>query len=279
MIERIVQFGDGGALSGVFHAPPVQHVAGPALLLFNAGVVHRIGAHRLNVKIARALGVKEIPSLRFDLSGLGESAPQNAGRGYEAQAAADVSAATDILAAEWPSRQIIALGMCSGADNSYRAALKDERVEGLILLDPFAYPNNAAAAADILARASDPERWARKAASLLAPKAASEQTADQDDLDQSRPVPPRETFGADLQRLTERGVRILILYTGFVRALVSKPAHFFSTFSEFDFKGRLEVVATPDADHTYTELAAQAALIDRIDNWLARQFPVRDAAG
>ena len=273
MMERIIQFGDGERLSGVLRMDPSQH-NGPALLLFNAGVVHRIGAHRINVKLARALNA---PSLRFDLAGQGDSAPTQSGLGFERQAVADVGAAIDAISGETAADKLIAIGMCSGADHSLRAAIADERIRGLVLLDPFAYPNDSAAAADRLARAADPDRWSRKIRSLMtrktqSPSAEVEMDAGADDIDQGRPVAPKAEFAADLATLVRRDVRLLIVYTGLVRRHVSQPAHFFNTFADYDFDNKIEVEAMPHADHTFTSLAAQGALTARVGEWLGRAF-------
>lgn len=273
MIERIFQFGDGDRLNGVLRADGPQRGA-PALLFFNAGVVHRIGAHRLNVKLARALGA---PSLRFDLAGQGESAPGQSGLGFERQAVADLGDAVDALCSETGAGDVIAVGMCSGADHSLRAALADKRIRGLVLLDPFAYPNDAAATADRLARAADPDRWSRKIRTLLARRSETQdrdtdESPDHGEDDQGRPVAPKADFAADLTTLVRRDVRILIVYTGLVRRHVSQPAHFFKTFADYDFDNKIEVEAMAHTDHTFTSIAAQSALIARVSDWLGRTF-------
>lgn len=268
MSEEIVQFGADDRLHGVLRRGAAPRGAG--FLFFNAGVVHRVGAHRLNVKLARALSG---PSLRFDLSGLGESPHAGAGAGYEVQASADICAAAEQLKSQTGCGDVIALGMCSGADNSYRAALADPRISGLVLLDPYAYENRNAGVADLVSRATNPDRWARKLKAVFSKNDAADADPVAVEGEQARPVPPRDEFGADLQALTARGVRILIVYTGFVRRFVSRPAHFFETFDAFSFDGNVEIVTMPHTDHTYTELSAQGQLISYVKSWAGRHFP------
>lgn len=271
--ERVVTFGENGRLNGV--ASPAENGGRTALLFFNAGIVHRIGAHRLNVKLARAAALAGYPSLRFDLSGLGDSRPAPPGPGFEDQACADIASAIDAACDLFGVSEIAALGMCSGADNAYRAALRDERIRGLILLDPYAYESRGAAIDHVLARAADPSRWRRKLTSVLAGSRRDDAPPEKaGDDGQSRPVPPREEFGADLARLTDRGVSIYILYTNFVARFVNRPRQFAETFSDFDFSGRIDVDVTSDADHTYTWLDSQAALEERMIRWLRRRMPV-----
>src|SRR5689334_9669091 len=102
-------------------------------LLINSGIVHRIGPHRLNVLIARALAAKSLPSLRFDLSGLGDSRPASSSASYGDQAVADIRAAMDFVERERGSPQrFVIFGICSGAVNAYHAALADSRLVGVL---------------------------------------------------------------------------------------------------------------------------------------------------
>ena len=55
MHEEIVSFGEGNSLVGIL-STPAHPAAGPrtACLFPNVGLAHRIGPHRLNVRLARA---------------------------------------------------------------------------------------------------------------------------------------------------------------------------------------------------------------------------------
>jgi len=263
--ERIIRFGENGRLVGML-ATPGGSFASTAVLFFNAGIVHRVGAHRFNVKLARLLAARGAPSMRFDLSGLGDSAAAPPGQGFEAQAIADIRAAIDAFAAALarPAR-FAAIGMCSGADNAWRAALADERLAALVLLDPYAYENRRAKLQRMAAKAADPERWGRALGRLGRQDSLGQRP---EEADASRPFPARAEFGAGLQSLTRRGVDMLILYTRFVEEQLARPEHFFDTFRDFDFNGRIEVGVDRGVDHTYTELSAQKAVFGRIADWL-----------
>ncbi|MEO1252957.1 MAG: alpha/beta fold hydrolase [Pseudomonadota bacterium] len=269
MRERVVQFPEDGRLSGVISEGP----ASVGALFLNAGVVRRVGVHRLNVKLARALGDLGFPSLRFDLSGQGDSVRPARPLGPADQAIDDLREAADALCEAAALEGTIGVGMCSGADNAVRAALRNPRFKGLVLLDPYAYPTRRAAAADVFARVSDPARWARKSRALLGGQVeAPPNDSAQPVYDQGRPVPPREVFGADLRALADRGVKILIVYTGFVKRLVSHPDHFYSAFKDFDLAAAVDVEVFADTDHTFTQLIAQENLIALIAGWVNENF-------
>lgn len=262
--EKIAAFGPEGALSGVLALPTQQEPGAPGLALFNAGIVHRVGPHRLNVKIARALAARGVASLRFDLSGLGDSRPAESGADLHSRTMADIHAALDELGKTAGAQRFALAGLCSGADNAYRAALLDRRIKGLALIDPYAYESRRAKIERAAAKALDPKRWKSALARVISTDKVRNERATRPEQESSRPHPPAAEFGADLKRLTDRGVDILILYTRFVEGRLTRPEHFFETFAGLDFGGRLTVEVDRAGDHTHTALAAQEALIARL---------------
>ncbi|MCI5047991.1 MAG: alpha/beta hydrolase [Aquisalinus sp.] len=268
MREEIIQFGDDNRLMGVLTLCPETVMDKPLVIILNAGIVHHVGPNRLHVKLARHLAQTRFDVLRFDLSGLGESLPAPPGKGYEEQSIADTRQAIDMMQERFGERQIVLAGICSGADNAYRTALEDTRVTGLILLDPYAYQNTTAQISDLAKRAQDPERWKRLAGRLLSGADEGEGTDEVMEDDNDRIPPEREVFGQQLQRLTDRSVRMLLLYTSSVRHLINASNQFQQTFREFDFSDNLEVEVLSHVDHTYTELSSQKELMSRLDGWL-----------
>ena len=72
--EKVVRFGRETKLVGVLSEPqgggPVRE---PMLLLVNSGILHRVGACRFHVRLARRLASEGVSALRFDFSGIGDS--------------------------------------------------------------------------------------------------------------------------------------------------------------------------------------------------------------
>ncbi|MCU0616034.1 MAG: hypothetical protein MUD17_02955 [Gemmatimonadaceae bacterium] len=79
MRESIVRFGPNGQLIGVLTQPPLDRpMRDVAILLSNTGTNSRVGPFRLNVELARAFAKLGYATLRFDRSGLGDSARRDA---------------------------------------------------------------------------------------------------------------------------------------------------------------------------------------------------------
>jgi alpha-beta hydrolase superfamily lysophospholipase len=134
--EEIV---DIGGLFGVVTEPAsAASIVRPTIVLHNMGVNSHIGANRMYVRMARRWAGLGFRVLRFDSSGLGDSpasvrVPEN--QAYSHEAIDDSRRVIDFLARTRGARQFVLLGLCSGAYVSYHAALADERVVGLVLLN------------------------------------------------------------------------------------------------------------------------------------------------
>lgn len=276
MKEQILHFGADEHLVGTLTMPSTPNGEASPVIFLNAGIVHRIGPHRLHVKIARFLAELGTPSLRFDLTGLGDSRVHNGADGHntdhEAQAVADIQAAMDATGKALPHAPngFIAFGICSGADNAYRAALRDERLTGLMLLDPYAYDSPQARRSRIVKKATDLGRWMRFIERLTRHRDWPD-VRPANEANNGRVHPPPEDFGAALQTLTDRGVDILALYTNSVEEQMTAPSHFHAVFKDFAFGDRLTVRFNGDSDHTYSTLTAQAALFGQLADWLTRR--------
>jgi alpha/beta superfamily hydrolase len=69
-----VLFGRTRSLVGIITDPPEaeRDPQRPAIVCLNAGIIHRVGPHRLYVKMARTLAAMGFVVLRFDFSGIGD---------------------------------------------------------------------------------------------------------------------------------------------------------------------------------------------------------------
>jgi hypothetical protein len=272
MTEHAVTFAAGKSLVGVLTRAELEgDPLRPPVLLLNAGIVHRVGPNRIHVRIARELARRGFASLRFDLSGIGDSLPRTDGLSLHAAALADVREAMDFVAAELKASSFILIGLCSGADLAFRAAVADERVAGAVLIDGFPYHTLRSRFHHFAYRLSRLWRsgiWRRLAAPdgpILRYLLGWRQLARPAAPPRMRDVPPRDQAESDLRRLIGRGMRLLLLNTS--DREYSYPRHFQETFPGV-CSDRVEVAYFRDADHTFTLRANQDLLVRSIEKWM-----------
>ena len=269
--ERPLQFGPDGHLVGVLTMPgsPEATPVRSTVIFLNAGVIHRVGPHRLHVNLARRLAACGVTSLRLDLSGIGDSRPVPGALSFRQSAVADATTAMDWLAAETGHARFVLFGLCSGADNALATAMADPRVAGLVLLAPPAYVTPRARLRKLMTRLRglrgprDVAAWAGGGVlRRLGRSAPSEYVA-------GREVPPVAEYRAQLGTLVDRGVAILAVFSGDLRERYNHADQLFELFPEL--RGRIDRVHFPDANHVFTGLEAQAALMSTVTDWIARQ--------
>ena len=135
--ERAVVFGEHRAF-GIVTEPVTAPVAGPAVVLASIGTLPHVGPGRLWVDLARSLAASGRRVLRFDLGGIGDS-PVHEGR--TARVAYPVDGVDDVLeaavaASPGDPRDVVLVGICSGAFHSLRAALALQPA-GVVLVNPI----------------------------------------------------------------------------------------------------------------------------------------------
>jgi pimeloyl-ACP methyl ester carboxylesterase len=269
MEEAVVQFGSDDRLLGIVTAPDELLPDAPACLLLNSGVVHRIGPHRLNVKIARAMAEHGITSMRVDLSGLGDSPAAPGAAHFGEQSVRDLQAAMDHLESTQGIRRFIVFGLCSGAVNGYRLALEDKRVVGLLMFDGFVYPTLKT---HLLRRwerfrslpwSSLARKIPQRLSRLLRP-GASKSVSDDAHLS----IPSRQQFAQAMDNLIERGVAVYLVYSGSFLEGHNYHRQLRDAFGGARFLAHVRYDFMPDVDHTATPLAAQRKVIAAVGGWV-----------
>jgi pimeloyl-ACP methyl ester carboxylesterase len=283
MKESVLSSGERGRLIGTLSRATEAKSALCAVVL-NAGIVARVGPHRLHVRIARAIADAGIPCLRLDLSGLGDSGPAPGTLTGDAQAVADVGHALDALKRRLGVDRFVLIGLCSGADDSYRAALADARVTGVVMLDPWTYPTLRTRVLALTARF-------RRLGLLgvlrrIGARLARSGSAANDGRSRAqlgiRGAQSHAEFAAGLETLLERGVALHMLYTGALGDRYNYAAQFDEGFASAGLSGRVSVAYWPEVNHTFTEREMQARLAQQLVTWIkaivAARFTSDDAS-
>jgi pimeloyl-ACP methyl ester carboxylesterase len=281
MTEQIVTFGSHRRLVGILHQPPglVQAEQKPAILLLNAGILHRVGPNRLYVTIARELAAQGHIVLRFDLFGIGDSLDRD-GSGGSATFFDDTLEAMQLLDERLGATSFMLMGICMGARIALDVASRDPRVTGLVLMEGI-YVKSLRYH---LSRLLEPAKWARVLTGRnhkmmvlrrkLSKRLGSLRKGEKDTGGQRRDGPRllddregnrRET----LQALLKRNVRILLIFrdgneTAHNYRLVRRGDEIIAT----ETQAGLTVRFIPFADHTFTPLLSQQLLLDAIDEWM-----------
>jgi pimeloyl-ACP methyl ester carboxylesterase len=270
MIERVLQLREDRGLLGIVTPASTPKPADFACVLMNAGVIHRIGPHRLNVKLARHLADRGIASLRLDLSGVGDSRPQAGSQGFAQQAVVDIRKGIDAMQSLLGLRRFVVIGLCSGAAVGYRAALGDNRIAGLQMLDPYAYQTRTARLRYYLGRLRLPEAWVGWTRNLLGP--APPEEAANALLSDFVAEPPAAEFAAGLRTLVDRGTAVMCVYTGSLLKEYNYRDQFDEVMQRHGVAGRVRVEHMPDSTHTFLDLASQRQLIAFTDDWIQDTF-------
>lgn len=131
------------------------------VLVIVGGPQYRAGSHRQFTLLARSLAVQGIPVMRFDARGMGDG--EGGQRTFE-DLADDVRAATDCFMRAVPGlRDVVLWGLCDGAAAAVLHGGSDERIGGLVLLNPWARDEAGLAKAMLkhyyLRRLADPALW------------------------------------------------------------------------------------------------------------------------
>ena len=246
----------------------------PGLILLNAGVLHRIGPHRLHVVLARRMATHGISALRLDLGGIGDSVAAPGAASFRESAVADTRTAMTALTDTFGIRSFFLFGICAGADNAIATALVDERVAGIVLVDPPSYATRRGQLRDLRDRVAkrggprDVLRWGLQVAERRLRRAIARLGRHEPPASGGRELPTAAAYRAQLTQLVERRVRILAVYSGIHRARYNRADQLFELYPEL--RDRIDVAYFADANHTFTERTTQAALVDTLTRWIAK---------
>ena len=258
MDERVHAFGDG--LVGILSQPTTPTRHGTALILLNAGLVHRVGPFRGYVQLARVLADAGFVVLRFDQPGLGDSRAPVASEGVRDNA---IRAAMTLVTAETGVSRFVLGGSCSAADDAFNAADIDRRIVGLLLLDGLAYATPGHWVRHVLPRVIDPRRVWRQLRSMLDGRRSRGNFRD---------FPTRAEARRKLADLVVRDIRILFVYTGAVYRYFNHRGQLAACFGRAAREPQVSLEYWPACDHTFYLRHDRRRLQAAVLGWMREQF-------
>lgn len=289
MEEQPLFFGGSQRLFGILTRPAADRArAGrPAVILLNAGTVHRIGPHRLSVAMARRWAGLGFFVLRLDLTGIGDSPAPRGGLEnlcYPPSFPRDVDLAMGEVSAATGSSRFVLAGLCSGGDIPLSVGSEDRRVAGAVMMNPRTFMvadvqqvkqhQNAQHYRDSLRK---PESWAKllrgevdvpRAARLVLPSlkhaARSMLKSLSGQEDEASDAPSR------IRAMVERGVEVLLVVSEHDPGVDYVDAHYGDAMRALRTLKGFRRVDVPGTDHTFTSLWSQEHVSDTVTEHLVR---------
>ena len=288
MREEVLLMGEPNVLVGIVTIPDGANQGDdlPALLLLNSGILHRVGPNRLYVKMARRLAREGFLTLRFDLSGIGDSDPRDDNRPLHARWTAEVQEAMDSLQETYGAQRFGLMGICLGATLSFKAACEDPRVVGAVLVNPQDHLHDSAndlVHSEIQASATARHNWRIAFSSSMSGQKWRKALRGEVDYRsvakllraQARgffrrgggPSPELARIESSFVALRDRGAKILHIYSegdpglDYLRLMLGRR------LERYRKSGALDVEIVPGSNHTFTLLDNQEDLTASIGTW------------
>lgn len=233
---------------------------GATVVLFNAGLIHRVGPFRIHMHLARRLTALGFDVLRFDLPRVGDGIADQA-----ATPPAPLEAVIDAVHAALPGNALVVGGICSGADSAWQVACADSRVVGLMMFDGFARRDHWFRIGQLQLALSRPlGSWP---ALLL--RALRHRPTPGGDVSAFRDWPTPRQFSDGTAALVARGVRVLALFTGGIPAYLMHRRQIDRSFGDSVRSRSLTVHYWPSFDHILLSPDDRATVLDAMTAWCA----------
>jgi exosortase A-associated hydrolase 1 len=259
--QRALRFTcNGSGLLGIIDVPERPLPRG--VLVITGGPQYRVGSHRQFTLLARLLAQRGIPVMRFDRRGMGDS--EGEPRSFE-EINDDIGAAMREFSAQMPDlKEVVIWGLCDAATAAAFYAGADERVRGLVLLNPWVRSPEGGARAMLRhyypARLREVAFWKKVASGGL--DFAASATA----LRQNMRLAATERRSL----LSQRVVRSLAAFDGHVMVVLSGDDLTASEFARLMTRHnvRAKRVDIDDANHTFSSQKWRTQVAEASANWI-----------
>ncbi|MWV24036.1 alpha/beta fold hydrolase [Methylobacterium sp. 2A] len=265
-------------LFGIGCAPQRPEPGAPTILFVSTGMTVRSGWGRQTTRLARSLAAEGVASLRFDVSGVGDSEDRLDGSRplFAPDGFADVIRAVDPVAGGGP---VVLVGGCSGAYAAFHALCRDPRIGGALLVNLYCFdwdPEQSVdsvirqtygSAATYAALLTQGDTWRRLIRGQIRVWAIGSVLARRG-LDAAlrrirralRPGPAGGSVARRVSAIRQRGAEIRLLYSAGDPGLTALRRHLGRDPDRVTMRLGAPVTIVAGADHNLGSVAAQAAL-------------------
>lgn len=244
-------------------------------ILSNSGVIPRSGPHRMNVHLARRFARMGIPSVRFDMSGLGDSRRASGNLPVIQQWVVDTREVMNAAQQRFGCDRFLMVGFCSGAVVGHLVALEDPRMRAILLWDLYAYQTLESRLRTFLyrLRRAGPLGAVKKAFSRLATglRLQAPEAPYAGRAVELSATPPLETYTRQVQTLTDAGVQLLFVYSGGEPEWFNHTGQFKGMFGRYPFYEKVAFNYLEVSDHLITSRKAQMAFLETTENWVVQR--------
>ena len=274
MNEEAVLFGSSDTLVGIISNPSDRRKNDelPAVIFLNSGAIHRVGPNRLSVSMARDLASMGFVCFRFDFSGIGDSLASGDGSLIAERWVSETQDAMSLLNKVRGIGRFILIGNCSGGAIALMTAFRDQRVIGLVPINPMS--EKKVMRYFVRLALFNPKSWLRLISGRMKyqeirkvfEKRNSGHTSSEKDYSQAIDIV------GELQKLLDREINLLFVYCQWDPNLDYFRAFIRKKIDGWDHKVKVEIIK--NSDHDFHLVWGQEQLIQRVHDW-ALHFTAR----